>query len=130
MSSPSRPLLIAAGASGFLAVALGAFGAHALKAELAARGTTAQWETAVLYHLAHSVAVLALALAPADLARASGRIGTCWMVGIVLFSGSIYVLCLGGPSMLGPVTPMGGLALLAGWAGLVIAGLKRPPTIA
>lgn len=130
MSSPSRPLLIVAGVSGFLAVALGAFGAHALKAHLAERGTTAQWETAVVYHLVHTVAVLALGLAGATLGRAASRIATCWTAGIVLFSGSIYALCLGGPKLLGPITPLGGFALLAGWVGLVIAALRRPPATA
>lgn len=112
--------------SGFLAVALGAFGAHALKPVLVERGVTAQWETAVLYHLVHTVAVLAAGLAGEWLGRWSVRIGTCWLAGIVLFSGSIYALCLGGPRMLGPVTPVGGVALLAGWCGLAIAAWKRP----
>lgn len=118
MDQISRRILACAGVLGFLAIALGAFGAHALKPTLAARGMTGNWETAVLYHLVHSVALLALGLAREQAASAAGRIALCWAAGVVLFSGSIYLLALGGPKWLGPVTPLGGLALLAGW-GLV-----------
>lgn len=108
MNSPARPLVIAAGLLGFTGVALGAFGAHALKDTLAAGGHTATWQTAVLYHLIHAVALLALP--PGKWA------GRCWIAGIVLFSGSLYALALGGPKILGPITPLGGVLLLAGWA--------------
>jgi len=122
----SRPILIAAGLSGFLAVALGAFGAHALKQELADRGMTSAWETAVLYHLVHSVALLAVGLAGESLGRARGGVAACWTAGIVLFSGSLYALALGAPRFLGPVTPVGGGALLVGWAWLAVAAWRRP----
>lgn len=116
MPMSTRPLVLAAGVLGFLGVALGAFGAHALKETLEARGAVANWNTAVTYHLVHAVAVLAL-LGWRD---AAGRVNTkaawSWIVGIVLFSGSIYVLALGGPRFLGPVTPFGGVAFLIGWA--------------
>jgi uncharacterized membrane protein YgdD (TMEM256/DUF423 family) len=114
-----RGLTIVAGVLGFLGVALGAFGAHGLKDVLAGRGSTATWQTAVLYHLVHSVALLAWtaywrggASAPSPALWA----GWCWTGGVVLFSGSLYWLALGGPKLLGPVTPLGGLAFLAGWA--------------
>lgn len=127
MAVSSRHLLIAAGISGFLAVAFGAFGAHALKETLAGRGATAAWETAVLYHLVHSVALLGLGLAPERLGTAAKPVAALWITGIVLFAGSIYGLSLGGPRLLGPVTPLGGVALLAGWIWLAWAGGRRGP---
>jgi len=112
-------LMIAAGMLGFAGVALGAFGAHTLKDVLVARGSTATWQTAVLYHLVHSVALLALAAfwrGAANVPSPALAAGWCWMAGVVLFSGSLYWLALGGPKILGPITPLGGLAFLAGWA--------------
>lgn len=101
---------------------LGAFGAHGLRGRLAAE-RLASWETAVQYHLLHALALLALAL----FERASGRTVTLpaalFAAGVLLFSGSIYLLALGGPRWLGPVTPLGGLALVAGW--LALLGLAR-----
>lgn len=124
MSAPARLLLLLAGLLGLLGVGLGAFGAHGLKGILESRGATGTWETAVLYHLVHTVALLALALGGDRAGLALGRVGACWVAGVVLFSGSLYVLALGGPRFLGPVTPLGGLAFLAGWA-LVAAGAWR-----
>ena len=118
MNPATRPNLIAAGLLGFTGVALGAFGAHALKETLAANGTTATWQTAVLYHLIHAVA---LAAQP-DRAW----VGRCWIAGVILFSGSLYCLALGGPKFLGPVTPLGGVALLLGWALLAWHAFKSP----
>jgi len=120
LCTPSRRLAVAA-LLGFLAVALGAFGAHALKEGLAARGMTEVWKTAVLYHLGHAVVLLALAREEA----VSCRVRACFVLGVVLFSGSLYLLAVGGPRWLGPVTPLGGLLLLAGWAGLCVNGVKR-----
>jgi uncharacterized membrane protein YgdD (TMEM256/DUF423 family) len=117
---PSIKLLtIAAGVLGFAGVALGAFGAHALRDALATRGSTATWQTAVLYHLVHSVALLALGAfwrGTANLPFPALVAGWCWVAGVVLFSGSLYWLALGGPKVLGPITPLGGIAFLAGWA--------------
>ena len=113
MKPSPRPLLIAAGLLGFTGVALGAFGAHGLKAALEANGQVHNWEKAVFYQLVHAVALLALANWPHP---AITRIGLCWIGGVGLFSGSLYCLALGGPiKILWPVTPLGGLALLAGW---------------
>lgn len=112
------------GASG---VALGAFGAHALKAQLTATGQLDGWRTAVSYQMIHVVAALALQallLAAADRAPRPGLLRgaiACWLAGLILFSGSLYGLCLGGPRWLGPVTPLGGLALIAGWLCLLVA---------
>ena len=110
---------------GLAGVAAGAFGAHALRETLAERGTTGAWETAVFYQLVHAVTVFVLALkgdrppaAPAG--RHRKRAALSWVAGVLLFSGSLYLLALGGPRWLGPVTPLGGLALIAGW---LFAGL-------
>ena len=115
MNTAPRWIAFAAGILGFTGVALGAFGAHALKDTLIARDSLTIWQTAVLYHLVHSVAVLAIARSPAAGAALSAWIARCWTFGILLFSGSLYWLALGGPKSLGPITPIGGLAFLAGW---------------
>ncbi len=104
----------------FVAVAAGAFGAHALKSRLGA-DLLATWQTAVQYHAWHALALLAVGLLMlhwperADLAIA----GWLMAAGIVLFSGSLYALALTGVRGLGAVTPLGGLAFLAAW--LVLA---------
>lgn len=99
-----------------LAVVLGAFGAHALEDMLHASGRTAVWETAVLYHLVHAVAILALmGPAAAGCLPAAHRIAWLWVISIALFSGSLYALSLGGPAFVGPITPLGGLGFIAGW---------------
>jgi len=108
---------------------LGAFGAHALAPRLAERASTATWETAVLYHLVHAVAIFACSAAGQAADRAWSRAGWAWVLGILLFSGSLYVLALGGPRWLGPVTPLGGVFFLAGW-GLIVAGALRRPSAA
>jgi len=116
---------------GALGVILGAFGAHALRDTLADAGATQTWDTAVKYHLIHAVALLALAaLAEARAAKAISRqrllgwAGRCWIVGVMLFSGSLYVLALGGPKWLGPITPLGGLVLIAGWVLVAASGWR------
>lgn len=111
---------------GFLGVALGAFGAHALKPALEAHGTVETWKTAVLYQLVHAVALLALVGWRDAHAGPSGRVAALWAAGVVLFSGSLYWLALGGPKFLGPITPLGGLAFLAGWALLAWRAWKSP----
>ena len=104
--------------SGFLAVLLGALGAHALKDTLNAHSALGSWQTAAHYHLAHSIACLALvAWASSQPARTRRlqRIVAFWLLGGLLFAGSIYGLALGA-RFLWPLTPLGGLAFLAGWA--------------
>ena len=102
--------------AGFLAVALGAFGAHGLRAALEATGRVANWETAALYHLVHAAVLLALALRPA-VPRLPFAL---FSAGIVLFSGSLYVLALTNAKWLVAVTPIGGLCLLGGWLTLAL----------
>jgi uncharacterized membrane protein YgdD (TMEM256/DUF423 family) len=126
LTGPAR-LAAAVALTGFTAVLLGALGAHALKDALLSRGTTAAWETAAHYQLAHALAALAAlawsAAAPAH-APALRRIAGWWLLGAWLFAGSIYTLALGGPRFLGPVTPLGGLAFLTGWALLFVLALR------
>jgi len=115
MTFPNNWIMAVAGLLGFLGVALGAFGAHALKATLEAHASVDTWRTAVLYQLVHAVGLLALSAARGPLAGAAVPVAWCWLAGVVFFSGSLYWLALGGPKSLGPVTPLGGLCLLAGW---------------
>jgi uncharacterized membrane protein YgdD (TMEM256/DUF423 family) len=121
----SRWILAAAGTLGFLGVALGAFGAHALKNTLVARGSADTWHTAVLYQLVHAVALLALAAWRQASGSVIGPVVWCWVAGVVFFSGSLYWLALGGSRLLGPVTPLGGLCFLAGWALLTWNAFKQ-----
>jgi len=100
----------------FLAVALGAFGAHALKATLQANAMTDVWNKAVLYHFVHAIALLVLATLPAANRAASALL----LAGIVIFSGSLYALALTNLKWLGWITPVGGLCFLAGWVCLVV----------
>jgi len=121
----SKLFLLLAAISGFLAVALGAFGAHGLKGKLADNLFSA-FETAVQYHFYHTLALLGVALL---LQRSEATLplllsGWLFVVGIVLFSGSLYGLALGGPKVLGPVTPLGGVCFLAGWIALFVAALR------
>ncbi|MDR0533509.1 MAG: DUF423 domain-containing protein [Verrucomicrobiales bacterium] len=101
---------------GLLAVALGAFGAHALKDSLTASGMTEVWKTAVLYHLVHAAVLLFVSWS--DLSR---KAWWCFVIGVLLFSGSLYLLAVSGIKPLGIITPFGGISLLAGWLLLIVA---------
>ncbi len=119
----SQRLLFAAGLLGFSGVALGAFGAHGLKATLEAGQQLENWKTAVFYQLVHAVALLALA---GKAFPAVAKVGCYWIAGVIAFSGSLYWIALGGPvKVLWPVTPLGGLALLAGWAVLIVSSWRK-----
>jgi len=112
---------IAAGLGG-LAVALGAFGAHALKGSLSpdAQGW---WETATLYALVHAAAAFALGLQ--DRAGVSAYAGWAMCLGVVVFSGSLYAMALGAPRWFGAITPLGGLSFLLGWALAAVYALRQ-----
>jgi uncharacterized membrane protein YgdD (TMEM256/DUF423 family) len=101
----------------FLAVALGAFGAHWLKPTLEAHGLVDVWNKAVLYHFIHAIALFALAL------YGTASRGAWWLLfaGILFFSGSLYVMALTNARSLGAITPLGGLCFLAGWLWLIIS---------
>ncbi len=117
--------LLYAAINGFLVVALGAFGAHGLEGKIPDTSLET-WATAVLYHMFHVLALMLSAflayLYPAS--KSFTRSGYAFQTGIVLFSGSLYLLALTGISMLGMITPVGGVAFLAGW-GLIVYGLVR-----
>ena len=106
--------------AGFVAVALGAFGAHALQSGFDEK-QIGWWETATLYLLLH--AALATALSAADATR-FGTAAYLLLLGAVVFAGTLYVMALGGPRWFGAITPIGGLGLLAGWALIAWAALK------
>ena len=116
-------------------VALGAFGAHALAALVSAR-VLDTWQTAVEYQMIHALALIAVYLlwsrGNPDTASVNRRMsiglklaGWGFLFGVVLFSGSLYALSLGASSLLGPVTPVGGLSFLIGWTGLAMAIWSR-----
>ena len=100
-----------AAVSGFLTVALGAFGAHGLKALLTEYDTVDIWDKAVLYQMFHTLALLGLALRPT--VNTGAAIG--FLIGICVFSGSLYVLAVTNLRWFGAITPLGGLAFLIGW---------------
>jgi uncharacterized membrane protein YgdD (TMEM256/DUF423 family) len=119
------PFLTWGAASGFIAVAAGAFGAHALKARLTPE-LLATFETAARYQMYHALALIAVALGQQ---RAGPSVLWSWagwlfIAGTVLFSGSLYVLALTGVRWLGAITPLGGLAFLAGWLLMAVAALR------
>jgi uncharacterized membrane protein YgdD (TMEM256/DUF423 family) len=101
---------------GALAVALGAFGAHGLKEVLTQNGTTAIWEKAVFYHFIHALMLALLAQRP-TLQRGPWF---SFLIGILIFSGSLYLLALTNVRMLGAITPFGGASFLVGWIWLVV----------
>lgn len=112
--NPTTALRLAA-LAGFLAVALGAFGAHGLKGVLERNGTLAVWQTAALYHLVHAVVLLVLAQRVTVARLPFALFGA----GIVIFSGTLYTLAVTNVKWLGAITPLGGLCLLAGWLALL-----------
>ncbi len=123
--SPRLTLAVAALQAG-LAVVLGAFAAHALNDRLVEAGQLDTWRTAVRYQMWHALALLLVGLLRQ---HASGLGFTSWMfpLGSLLFSGSIYALAFGvAPSVMGPITPLGGTLLIAGWVGLFVWALRRP----
>jgi len=110
--------------NGFLAVAAGAFGAHALKSRVSAEMMTV-FETGARYHMYHALALLAAgwmaSAAPSSVANAAGW---SFLIGMILFSGSLYALTFTGRHWLGAITPIGGTALLIGWLLLAAAALR------
>jgi len=108
---------------GFLGVALGAFGAHGLRTRLGPE-MLAVFETGVRYQMYHALALLVLgALAPGIAGRLATAAGWSFTAGIVLFSGSLYLLALTDVRILGAITPLGGVAFLIGWACLAYAAI-------
>jgi uncharacterized membrane protein YgdD (TMEM256/DUF423 family) len=120
-----RLWICAGAANGFIAVALGAFSAHLLRGRLSPQALG--WiETATRYEMAHGLALLAVAWLAGRQARqplALGVAGWAFLLGTLLFSGSLYVMALTGMTALGGVVPLGGVAFLIGWAALFVFGL-------
>lgn len=117
-----------AGVYGAVGVALGAFGAHGLRARVTPE-RLAVWHTATEYHLIHAVVLLGLALwlrvtpqAPMVSAAAA-----CFAAGVLVFSGSLYVLVLADLRWLGAVTPLGGVLLIIGWVLIAVAAFRQSP---
>lgn len=114
-SESARPSRVAA-VLGATAVAAGAFGAHAL-VDVLTPDRLDTWNTAARYQLIHAVALLALS--GFDVRR-RGRVAALWTAGTLIFSGSLYLLCLSGIGVLGAITPIGGVLLIAGWCALAL----------
>ncbi len=126
-----RIVLVACASNGFLAVVLGAFGAHSLRSELGALADGPKrlewWQTASSYHLLHAVALgIVAALCARRASRWAAASAAGFQSGVLLFSGSLYVMTLTGSPALGVVTPLGGLCLLVGWLALAVAAWRQP----
>ena len=120
-------MLFAAAAAGFTAVALGAFAAHGLADRLPA-DRIAIFETGARYHAYHALALLGAAGLRPPRPRARTAAAACFAAGIVVFSGSLYLLAVTGARWLGAVTPVGGLLFLTGWFALGVSALGRRTT--
>jgi uncharacterized membrane protein YgdD (TMEM256/DUF423 family) len=122
------PVLLSASVLGALGVALGAFGAHGLRARVTPE-RLAVWQTATEYHLLHALALLGVAiwlrLAPAT--PGLSLAGGCFTLGVLVFSGSLYALVLTDLRWLGAITPLGGVLLIAGWISLAWAAIRLQP---
>jgi uncharacterized membrane protein YgdD (TMEM256/DUF423 family) len=125
MTTGARLFLAAGGLAAFLAVALGAFGAHALKSRLSAE-MLAVWHSGVEYHFFHALGLLAVGLLATQLPESALLKWSGWLMlaGIAAFSGSLYALALTGERWLGAITPFGGVAFLAAWAMFVTAAVR------
>jgi uncharacterized membrane protein YgdD (TMEM256/DUF423 family) len=113
---------------GAIAVGIGAFGAHSLKPMLEASGRLETFETAVKYHFYHSLALFALGVLAFIKPNWKKLSLSFWgfSLGILIFSGSLYVLCLSGITWLGAITPLGGVAFILGWLGLFWGSFTSP----
>jgi len=119
MNDTARSILRHGALLGLFGVAAGTFGAHGLKHIVVTAEALDWWRTGVLYHLVHALALVAVGiLARAEPTRALRVAGICFLVGTLIFSGSLYALALGAPRWFGAITPIGGLGFLAGWIAL------------
>ncbi len=121
-----KDMSIVAAALGFTGVALGAFGAHGLQS-MVSPAMLEVWKTAVSYQMYHVPVILLIGLLPTLQPRRLARLaGGCFIVGILVFSGSLYALVWFGVPRLGMITPVGGVLLLLGWLTLAVALMKKP----
>ncbi|WP_018139188.1 MULTISPECIES: DUF423 domain-containing protein [unclassified Thioalkalivibrio] len=119
-----RALVVIGALLAAIAVVLGAFGAHALQERLSERAL-ATWDTGVQYHFIHALALLLLAALWSHLASGwATASAVAFVLGILLFAGSLYALALGAPRVLGAIAPLGGTAFILGWLSLAIAAWR------
>lgn len=130
MNAQSQPIIIAGAVLAFLGVAIGAFGAHALKARLAA-DMLAVYQTGVQYHLVHALGIVLIGTLVQMLPASKWLPIAGWVMvaGVIIFSGSLYALSVTGVRILGAITPLGGIALLAAWV-LVGIGVAKAGQLA
>ncbi|HWA16338.1 MAG TPA: DUF423 domain-containing protein [Gemmatimonadales bacterium] len=121
----NRLFASAGAASAFMAVAAGAFGAHALRARVSP-DLLAAFETGARYQMYHALALLVVAWASSAGSRCATWAGRCFIAGTILFSFSLYALALTGVRSLGAITPLGGVAFLAGWVALFVSFRRQP----
>lgn len=120
-----KAILLIASVLGGLTVAIGAFGAHALAPILQASGRTDTFETAVKYQMYHTLALLAVGLLLFRIEQPALQVAAwCFFLGILIFSGSLYTLCVTGITWLGAITPIGGTLMIVGWGALFYAIFK------
>ena len=120
----AKIVIAIAALNGSLAVCLGAFGAHGLKKMLSEQALQV-WQTGVTYHFYHVLALLAVGLLMQRKPKQALSISAwLFLAGILMFSGSLYGLALGGPGWLGPVTPLGGISFIVAWLLMGVAALK------
>ncbi|WP_192820738.1 DUF423 domain-containing protein [Rufibacter sp. LB8] len=124
-----KTILILGALISAVGVMIGAFGAHGLAKLLTETNRTATFETAVKYQMYHALGLLLVGILMAQFPAATGLSisGICFMIGILIFSGSLYVLCLTGVTWLGAITPIGGLFLIGGWLNMVWVLAKNLP---
>jgi uncharacterized membrane protein YgdD (TMEM256/DUF423 family) len=117
--------ILLGGLNAFIAVALGAFGAHGLEGKLSERMLEV-WKTGVTYHMFHAMGLILIGLLVSKFPNASSFTTAGWvmLVGIILFSGSLYALSTTGIKVFGPITPIGGLAFLIAWVFVMIGAVK------
>lgn len=126
MANNRNRCIAVAGVSGAAAVIIGAFGAHGLDGKISEEMLDV-YQTGVLYHLIHALAILSLAFASESIwaSKWAGRITIAWFLGILLFSGSLYALAITDIGILGAVTPLGGVAFIAGWVMVILLPSRR-----
>jgi uncharacterized membrane protein YgdD (TMEM256/DUF423 family) len=121
----TKLILSFASISGMLAVGLGAFGAHALKGKLETNGYLSTYQTAVQYHFYHTLALVLIGFLMMKMPSSwLNYAGYSMMIGMILFSGSLYTLSISGIKWMGAITPIGGLFFIAGWFFLLMAVIK------
>lgn len=122
-----KNILVLAGISGALAVGLGAFGAHGLEPILIQNGRLDTFETAVSYHFYHTLGLLGLGILALIKPEWKGLSLAAWgmFLGVMIFSGSLYILSLTGITWLGAITPIGGVGFILGWLALAYAMIKN-----